>query len=328
MIYVIINDTHFGLRRSNGTSFAALEGLEAEQTRALAAAVTHANNIGAALIILGDLFDSSKVSYSTLLKVWSILKDCAVPLYMVRGNHDLEKDRGQVSAFDLLCLMLGSPAVTEPLQLEPDCCILPHLDNQNSFDSALAAIPGGTLLAHCNYDNPFAVYQDHSLNLSPEQAVKFDHVILGHEHNKRDLPGIDILGAPYPCQIAECDITKGYHVWEGPGHELELQETYSPAGNYIEVDWHELAAVPTAAKFIRVTGTADFHEGAEVIQLVADLRKKHGAFFITNSVTVNGIELQAVEDAASSLDTFDALAMFWQLLKPETAERIHEAVDA
>ena len=329
--YVIINDTHFGLRRSSVVTAAALLELGSAQANHLQTAVERANAEDRQLLVLGDLFDHSQVSYTVFAQVWQILSKASHPVIMVRGNHDLEKDRTALSAFDLLCRLLGDKAVvevTKPHRLGVGCWVIPHMDNQTAFDRAVASAVENNcsvLLAHANYDNPFAVFADHSLNLTAEQAAKFDHVILGHEHNRRDLPGLDILGAPFPCNIGECSVEKGFHIWDGPGAEVHFVETYSPAyGDYAEIDWHDLPGAPVHhTQFIRVVGTAEFHESTDVLHLVDDLRKRSKALFISNAVTVNGIELQAVEDATASLETFNAELMFWQMLKPTTKERIH-----
>ena len=323
---VIINDLHAGLKRKTGVTKASLLSYHEYQMGTLNYVVTEFKDD--TLIILGDLFDHGDVSYRIVLDVYQILSRHVGRVVLVAGNHDLNKNLEKLSAFEFLCkLMPDAAMVKEAYDLEPGCRIIPHLPNQEIFDEAVSKASSdgiGTLLCHCNYDNGFTVESDHSLNLAPEQAELFEHVIMGHEHNKRDLDGIDILGSPLPCNISECVVPKGYHTWEGPGSEPEFKEVWNPEAA-ISVDWRELESTPPDMDFIRVTGEAKAEEAALVIEAVARFRAVAGCFMVTNSVKVGTLDLGNLEDRSESdLNGFNPMALLKKALTPEHLAKLEE----
>lgn len=318
--FLIINDLHLGLRRKTGVTQKSLEAFNEFQLNVLYAAVAAAMDSSRTLIVLGDLFDSGNVA---LEMIWAARKALrhAPGVLLVKGNHDYLRNLTQMSAFDLLERILGVNPVLESTHVsKPGFYIVPHLVNQQSFDTALAGIPvGATVLAHCNFDNGFAVESDHSLNMSREQAERFGHVILAHEHVKRDLPGVDILGSLYPCNIAEASVAHGYHLWDGPGTDIEFVETWSPS-DYLEIDWHEIQGATPTQRFVRVVGEASSEEATTVIDLVAKFRAESGAFFVTNSVKVGALELGSLED--QNLEGFDPLEILKEVLPVQYHEKL------
>jgi len=324
MSYIIVNDNHRGLKRKTGVTQASLWDFQGRQEAILQAVVAGAT--GATLVILGDLFDHGDVSYHVVLSVYQTLIQHKGDIILVLGNHDASKNLEKLSAFEFLCkLMPDAVMVNEPYDLEPGCRIIPHLPNQEIFDVAVEqASEDGieTLLCHCNYDNGFTVESDHSLNLTKEQAELFSHVIMGHEHNKRDLEGIDILGSPLPCTIAECSCAKGYHTWEGPGSELEFHETWNPevAG---DVDWKALDSTPADAEFIRVTGEVKAEEAELVVDAVAKFRAQSDCYMVTNSVKIGALDLGDLERSMETdLNTFEPMAVLKSLLTEENLTKL------
>jgi len=322
MAYLILNDLHAGLKRKTGVTQTSLKDFHSWQVNILIKAIEKHGYM--TLIILGDLFDGHDVSYQSVFRIYNALMNHTGKIILVAGNHDLSKNTEKLSAFEFLCKLLPNAAtVTTPHDLEAGCRIIPHVANQKLFDAHVdEAISNGitTLLCHCNYDNGFTVESDHSLNLTKEQAARFDHVIMGHEHNKRDLSGIDILGSPMPCTIAECSVAKGFHTWEGPSHELKFHEVWNPEAA-VEIDWREtlsLESIPPDIDFVRVTGKATAEEAATVTDLVAKLRASISAYMITNSVKIGDLDLGDLEDSSETdLNTFDPMASLKGLLSSE-----------
>lgn len=325
MSYVIINDTHLGLKRKTGVTKASLEAFQNRQVGLLALILEKHHDD--TVIILGDLFDGGQVSYMALAMVHQELSMHKGKLILVAGNHDLDKNTEALSAFDfLLTVMPDAVCVKGSYNLEAGCTILSHLPNQTMFDQEIAGLVKEgvtTLLCHCNYDNGFAVDSDHSLNLSAEQAKLFSHVIMGHEHVKRDLPGVDILGSLLPCNIGECGVPHGYHTWAGPGHDVEFVEVWNPEAA-ISIDWKDLDSTPPDIDFIRVTGEATAEQAAMVIDVVAKFREAApDAFLVTNSVKVGEVDLGALEEASETdLETFDPMALMKSLLSPEHKTKV------
>lgn len=325
--YAIIADPHGGLKRQAGTTPRSMAEYSLQQESLLKGVMSSCE--AREIILLGDIFDRDIVDYGTLFSTAKALRAFPGKKYLVKGNHDQGGNQEKLTAFDLLGYMLmgdNTVMVTEPTEIEPGCWVVPHLQNQTTFDSAIAALPDGcTLLVHCNYDNGFALEKDHSLNLSREQAARFNHVILGHEHAKRDLPGVDILGALYPCNIGECGVAKGFHYWDGPGHDVEFQQTWN-VEDYTELDWRELLAPQqTQAKFVRIVGNASAEEAAQVVDEVARFRAASQAYFVSNSVKVGTIELGELEDFEDGkLAGFDALGALKEMLP----QKFHERMEA
>lgn len=327
MSYVIINDNHIGINRKSGATPESMEMFQKAQLNVLHQAVKDAETTESDIIILGDLFDKPTVSYDALWRVCNILQSFDGRILLVTGNHDEGGNKVQLTALGLLNRILDNTVlINTPWHLTGDCWIIPHCVNQVAFDSAVDEVVarGATsLLAHCNYDNPFTEGKDHSLNLTPEQASKFGHVILGHEHQKRDLLGIDILGAPLPCSISECSKAKGHHRWEGPGHEVEFTEAWNTETGYAEIDWHDLHGLTATTDFVRVIGTGEPEEAALIIQEVAKFREKSPAFFISNSVKIGDIDLSLVEEASSAdLHTFNPRAELMACLPEQYQEKM------
>lgn len=327
--YAIIADPHGGLKRQAGTTPRSMNEYSLQQESLLKGVMASCE--AREIILLGDIFDRDIVDYGTLFSTAEAL--CCFPgkKYLVKGNHDQGGNQEKLTAFDLLGYMLtgdNTIMVKEPTEIEPGCWVVPHLHNQGAFDEAISSLPDGcTLLTHCNYDNGFALEKDHSLNLAREQAERFGHVILGHEHAKRDLPGVDILGALFPCNIGECGVAKGFHYWDGPGHDVEFRPVWWPhvQEGYLEIDWRELLKSPNCAKFVRVIGNASAEEAAQVVEEVSKYRALSDAYFVSNSVKVGTIELGELEDFEDGkLAGFDALGALKEMLP----QKFHERMEA
>lgn len=318
---LILSDLHIGLKRRGGMSSESMKAYREFQFATIKGALQ--GHLHKHVLILGDLFDGFDVGYDDIWDVWTLLEPFKDRLILVAGNHDVSKNTDKLSALEFLrCLLGGCPGAIPWGGSGYE--VIPHLPNQALFDKQIAATGEGSILfTHCNYDNGFALEADHSLNLTPEQAARFSHVIIGHEHNKRDLPGIDIVGSLYPTSISDCKVDKGYHLWDGPGTELQFVPTWTTA-DYIEMDWRCLDPA-TPEHFIRVTGAAKPEEAAMVIDLLTKFRKASSAFFITNSVKVGDIELGSIEaDAEQELDSFDPMKEFLGLLSGPYQLKIKE----
>lgn len=327
-MYAIINDTHLDLKRKTGVTKESLLAYEDRQLLIINSLLLSYR--GRPVIVLGDLFNSGQASFRALLRIASLLRHHEKPIFLVAGNHDLNKNLEIPSAIDVLSAMVPNIVlIKDPFELEPGCVIIPHVPNQEIFDQCIAdAVDAGasTLLAHCNYDNGFALEKDHSLNLSAAQAELFEHVILGHEHNKRDLPGVDILGAPLPCNFSEAGCVKGYHLWPGPGHELEFVPVWNPEAA-LKIDWSNLDEIPVDVDFVQVTGTALPEEAAVVIQKIEKARKElpPDLFMITNNVMVDGHSLgESLEMTEHDLAAFDAMEELMTILPEKYHSKLLE----
>lgn len=320
-MYTIISDLHLGMKRTTGVtvqSSAAFYEFQLKHFKQMLEA--HPGND---LIILGDLFASSTVPYTVVWDALRILQGFPHDIILVRANHDISKDRTQMAGFDFLCKLLPKAiAVTEPYALNNVAMIIPHAANQTIFDQQIeaAAETYQVLLTHANFDNHFAQASDHSLDFTADQAKAFERIISGHEHNARTVGNVHMLGAQWPCSIAEVT-PKFYHIWDG-GYELEAIP--SPAKfEYVEADWSDLDGIPTSANFVRVTGVATAEQAGQVIDQVNRYRQTSSAFYITNSVKIGEIDLGDIENVTEeTLSGFDPVQALLELLPEAHSTRL------
>lgn len=339
-----INDLHVGVGRSGGTTPASAYALRMyvleEFSRLL-------EQIDDDLVINGDLFDSFMVPMLDFLKAYFMLRGWLVQhpdkeLVLVPGNHDLSKNATLKSSFDALALLLSNEfdeqiiIINEPRTLKYDgalCHFIPHMPNQDLFDLALTRVPPGTkyLFLHCNYDNKFAMQQDHSLNLSPEQARKLpvERIIIAHEHQRKiALTGKVILpGNQYPTSVADCLGNADKHYLRLLPDKVEYIPVWLRLNEFLRVDWKELASVEPDWRFIRVEGTATAAEASLVVQQIAKLRSTHEAFVISNAVQIEGNDLDKLSISLEQIKQFDVLTALMKYLSPEEGEVVKKLLE-
>lgn len=318
----ILNDLHIGAQRAAGTT-----PLTAWQLRQylLEEFEKLVERVPGPLLILGDLFDTGHIPMADILRTWEILrKHCAsgAPLYLVQGNHDLEKTLTTLSSFQFLCRLLEAEfpnlvtVVDRPMALDAaDTYVIPHLPNQDLFDTALAAAPERRyLLVHCNYDNKFAVQSDHSLNMSQDQAMraKCKHVIFAHEHQQKEaLNGkVIIIGNQFPSSVSDCLGNSAKSLLHIVPNGVPVRVgTWNREGEYAEQDWRSLR--DSGEKFIRVVGEATAAEAAEVVSAISKFRNKAKALVVTNAVkiegTADGEQIQITLEQVKAFDVLSAL---------------------
>lgn len=321
----VINDTHVGAVRAAGTTPFTAWQLRQYLLESFYELVDEA---AGSLVILGDLFDTGHVAMADLLAVWQKLRQHAAngaALYLVPGNHDLEKDLTKLSSFQFLCKLLATefPNVVEvvdtPRRIHTGAYIIPHLANQGLFDAALAQVPEcHHLLVHCNYHNGFAAQSDHSLNLSQDQAMKLPvkHIVFAHEHQARTALGgkVFVAGNQFPSSVADClgNSVKTLTLLHREGAPERVQ-TWQAHGEYIEQDWHELK--DTGEKFIRVVGEATAAEASEVVTAIAKFRNRSKALVITNATSVEGVaDGEQIQMNMEQVKSFDVLAALLECL--------------
>ena len=332
----IINDTHLGAIRSGGTTPATALQLREYLQRQFEAALMR---VDSDLLILGDLFDTGHVPLSDLWQAFKSLtrflnddsRGELRKVFLVQGNHDLEKNLTVMCSFALLGSMLQTMypsrvrVITEPTMLEQyGCYVVPHLANQDLFDEALKKVPSCEyLLLHCNYDNGFAVESDHSLNLSPAQAVAAPvaHIVIAHEHQASErLEGkVHIPGNQFPSSVSDClgNSTKKMAVLgDGVGYSL----TWDAQHSFSEQDWRNLE---DRGEFIRVVGKASAEQAADVVSTIAKFRNKAKALVITNAVDIEGVEDgEQIEISVEKLKTFNVFEALLEVLDPPEQEKV------
>lgn len=328
----VISDTHLGVKRQSGTTPSSAEELTQFMRQKFSELLKEAD--GGDLLINGDLFDRFDVDKETEYFVFRELADWVKrnpgnKLLLSAGNHDLSRVSTATSSFDNLCNYLEmfgwAVCVNGYVHISTgQYAIVPHFANQELFDEALEfALDEDVkyVFVHANFNNGFAAQADHSLNVSEEMAQRFADkgmtLIFGHEHQKRHLPGVRIVGNQIPSSIADCkgDDVKQYLRIDDEG--IKLVDFLKVSDVYEEVDWRS-DTLPEK-QFIRVCGEAKYEEAAAVIEKISAWRKQSSAFVITNAVKIGTLDITApVEDVQDT--SFDV----WKLILEQIPDDLKE----
>ena len=202
---MIYTDPHHGLNLKANTTPESRRRLQ-EYVASHTAEVLAEHGEGAYTICAGDFFHEHDNSSEVMA---SALRSFKATRTILEGNHDVSTVKYRHSSLKFLQGLqesfgprhkgkVVSAEFMEPTTTAAHCTgktywLMPHQTDQDVFDQALDKVttqakystqPGKKfLIAHCNYDNPFARDQT-SLNMSKAQAVRllreFDAVILGH----------------------------------------------------------------------------------------------------------------------------------------------------
>ena len=317
----VINDCHIGTVRSAGTTLASQAALTAYIHQSFKALLPDDD-----LMILGDLLDKSQVALSDLLFTYNTLSEWLEKghtLYLVAGNHDLEKVSGKLSSFDLLgeLLKIYFPHTVAVIStagaVTPYGYVIPHRSNQQLFDAELVKVPQCEVLyLHVNYDNFFAAQSDQSLNISKQQvaACKAKRIVIAHEHAQKVEGKVTIPGCQIPTSISDWQGCEAKHVTTVTDTgTVTMQKVAEKSEDYIEQPWS--SPVVTGHKFVKLVGTATAEQAAQVVSAVAKFRAVSTAFVVANGVLIaseSGVE--GFDESLESVRSFDVMSALGELL--------------
>lgn len=342
MNIMIINDTHLGVKRQTGTTQYSRQLLQEYMFALFDQLLTETK--GRDLLILGDLFDGFNVAKSVEIKVFAMLKQWADnnqgnTLYLVAGNHDLSTDSANISSFENLCVYLREVLKDRVVEIRGgyyrngSTAVVPHMPNQKLFDAELDELLASDgieyVLLHCNYDNHFAKEADHSLNVSAERAAEFAakgiQLVFAHEHKPRDVGNCRIIGNQIPSSIADC-LDNDIKRYATLGEDGLTYHTFGLVNDiYREIDWKDVHR-SIYKPFVRVTGTAEFHEAAEVLEVLSEARKLHpSAYVIGNAVKVGNVSFES--DTPDVLESIDIYKMVTDGVPRELSDRLDEVMN-
>lgn len=319
MTLCIISDTHIGTVRSSGTTQASQSALTNYIHETFKSLLPETD-----LMILGDLLDRAQVPLSDLLFVYTTLSewlDKGHTLYLVAGNHDLEKVSDKLSSFDMLGELLKqyyphTVVVIKGSIMTPCGYVISHMPNQAEFDAELAKVPAcDYLFLHVNYNNFFAAQSDQSLNISKEQveACKARNIICGHEHHLKVVGKMHLPGCQISTSIAD---------WQGCSHKYKTViengvirhgVVATKENDYTEQPWTNPTV--TDHKFVKMVGSATAEQAAQVVTAVAKFRAISPAFVVANGVQIaseSGAE--GFGESLESVRAFDVMAALGELL--------------
>jgi len=148
---------------------------------------------------------------------------------------------------------------------------------------------------------------------------------------------ITVLGNQFPSSVSDC-LSHGAAQKDGrkfahaisPDNVISLVETWSHESEhgYRQIDWTELTDIPDDVKFVRVAGSAESSQAAEVITTIAKLRSKSQAFVITNAVSIAGVAGMddLVENNLTEIKSFNVLEALLDLMEPIERRTIQEVM--
>lgn len=332
----VFNDIHIGTDRRAGTtteSRAALRAYVFDRFESLL-------KCGGHVVINGDLFDRFTVEASDLFLTYTIFSqwleapqrqgEDSKQLTLVCGNHDWSPKGDKVSSFHLLGGILSSvfPGRVRVLDhggglahVAERVWAIPHMPNQDLFNLEVETacekgkeLGGGVLLLHANFENPFAVHSDHSLNVYEEQTDALLaagwKLLFGHEHIYRRARNGEVIitGNQIPTSVADCLGAESKYLAQVDGSTIHLREVVPVSSIFQRRDWKDLSAV-VDIPFTRVEGTASLEEASDVINEVAAYRQRAPGYVITNAVKIEGIaEFDALAQvSAEEITRFNVL---------------------
>lgn len=118
--FKFIGDTHFGKRFVRGVPAKYMGYREINMVKEFAAHLREGAKCDY-IVIIGDLFDSIRVSNETLYEIYKVLqsflnrKTVKAKLIIIPGNHDLTKDKDKVSSYFILRTLLNNKFKDHPL---------------------------------------------------------------------------------------------------------------------------------------------------------------------------------------------------------------------
>ena len=211
--------------------------------------------------------------------------------------------------------------------------------NQDLFTQELADVlkqnPKYVFL-HANYDNKFAAQTDHSLNVSADTALEFAKagttLVFAHEHKKRQIDNVHIIGNQIISSIADClgDDTKQYVVLDDTG--LQYVTYQQIADCFAEIDW--TASEIPEKHFLRISGDADHtesaatisqSEAAATISTLKNIRQKSEAFVVTNSIRIKSLSNEKLAEV-DDVKKYDVKELVASRLPESLKPRFEEVV--
>ena len=313
---MIYTDPHHGLNLKANTTPESRRRLT-EYVASHTAEVLKEHGEDAYTICAGDFFHEHDNSSEVMASALGSFNGTDL---ILEGNHDVSTVRYRYSSLKFLQELedrhagpreLSAPKVVTANFAEPSFSLmamrdkvywlLPHQTDQDIFDAALEQVAEHAasstevrkkfLIAHCNYDNPFARDQT-SLNMSKAQAVRllevFDAVILGHEHTfKTDLNDrLIVLGSPHPTNFG--DISEKFVLEIDAEGEMLIVPVWSPDEHYLEMDWQGpvLDALCDKTQFVKLTGMAAPADAPALAKVIKGIWKYGTPFAVKSEVSI------------------------------------------
>jgi DNA repair exonuclease SbcCD nuclease subunit len=348
MSIVFYTDPHLGLNRVANTTPAS----RAKLREALYDQIDRVLDADGAKVCVGDLFHTYSNDEETLFQGYRALRYSEV---ILAGNHDVTNRKDSIGSLQFLSTLEPGTVWITPFGeagyqvYRMGNAVLfgvPHVASQALFEESLQRVcdevdsgdvprsgtmkegPGvRILLLHANYECPFAEAET-TLNLTEAWAEKllerFDYIIMGHEHQPRDLFGgrLVILGNTHPTGFSDIS-DKRIAILEGG--ELRFEKIWDAKSGY-KAYTRDTIPTATSAQFVRITGTVDAGDVGKVTKAVANLWKESDELYAvkldievkTATVTADGTRIEVESLPATirkELKGTSMLGLFEELLE-------------
>lgn len=322
MKIVMFTDPHLGLRRASHTTIRSQRLLRdrlyeqcEEVIRYKDELVSEGETVWA--LCAGDLFDQFSNDEETIEQGAYVAKNCDV---ILAGNHDESNRTDVMGSLRLLSSITNSDIaisgdVSKPfagavddksVKSEVSVIYVPHCLTQELFEASIveAVLMHGRrvehyhrvlLMLHCNIGNGYGKLEDasSSLYLTPELQEKvkcFDHVIVGHEHEIKQVGNIKVLGNIYPVSFGEIS-DRFYYVYDTETNEFEDRLLFSAEREYGQLEAVELlesdGKISTDKFLIEIVGNIKQSEHTSLARAVANFWKTNDHLYaVKKSVEV------------------------------------------
>ena len=304
-------DPHIGLKRTANTTPISRAKL---RDHIAMTAFDVVSNASGKVVCLGDLFDNYSNTEDIILTGRSIASMCDIVL---GGNHDVTQDATKTGSLELVAKTINTTAtqivlprfnevVVSSHYYEEDNCVLvsvPHHSTQGLFEDALASSISyptefqectSILLLHCNYESPHELTET-SLNLSEGQAEqllsRFDYILLGHEHNPRDLfdGRLIIVGNTHPTSFSDISDKRILQFEDGEMRSQWIWREAEMAISCPATDVPEGDISPV--QFLEVEGEVEHGQLAFIAKSISSLwRSNPQLLAVKSSVKVTGMQ--------------------------------------
>lgn len=200
------------------------------------------------VIVLGDVFDTAYrgvVPTSVITGLREAFDDCAVPITVIRGNHDGHSPHDP----DVLSLVVNT--LCEPLPDRPrnfvvwdspvsvgGCRFVPYAQGETIARWAQYEADGPDKILFVHADIEGAVIGGDEFvapsGLSPSAVSGYRLVVAGHIHRRQRLGNVQVVGPPWQSNFGETDFETGVMILDTATAEIEFLPVVSP--KFVTVD--------------------------------------------------------------------------------------------
>lgn len=183
----------------------------------------------------GDTFDRRKyINFNTLSRARTFLfdkmRDEGITMHVIAGNHDTHfKNTNDVNSPDLILREYDNIITYSTPQTVNfggcDILMMPWINPENVSDcyNAMKTTIAQIMIGHFElYEQSLRRNFKFHDGIKLDDIKKFDHVYSGHYHQKITKGNFTYLGTPYEMYWDDCDVHKGFHVFDTETRSLKF----------------------------------------------------------------------------------------------------------